>query len=97
MMSGVHVEQRHRDVRRAKGLFRQTEEAERVFAAREQERRTLELGGDFAHDMNRFRLQILQMVEVVGTHVRGGGLASGIRGSVRPPSERMRPLINFPA
>ena len=32
MMTGIDVEQRHGDVRRAKGLFRQAQQANGVFA-----------------------------------------------------------------
>ena len=43
----------------AKGFFRQAQQADRIFAAGEENRGPLELGGDFAQDVNRFRLQIL--------------------------------------
>ena len=68
MMAGIDVEQRQGDVRRPKGLFRQAQQANGVFAAGEQERRPFEFGGDFAQDVNRFGFQILKMVEMIGIH-----------------------------
>jgi hypothetical protein len=65
MMAGIDVEQRHGEVRRPKSLFRQAQQANGVFAAREKERRPLEFGSDFAHDVNRLGLQILEVIEMV--------------------------------
>ena len=67
-MAGVNVEQRHRDVRRAERLFRQTQQANGILAAGEQQGGPLKFRRDFAHDVNRFRFQILQMVQMVAVH-----------------------------
>ena len=63
MMSGVDVQQR-----RPKRLFRQSQEADRILAAREKQRRAFELARDFPHDVNGFGLEMLEMVQMVALH-----------------------------
>jgi hypothetical protein len=64
-VAGVDVEQWHRDVGRAERLFREAQQADGVLAAGKQQGRPLELGGDFAHDVDRLGFEVLQMVEMV--------------------------------
>ncbi len=68
IVAGVHVEKRHRDVRRAERLLRQAQQADGILAAGKEQGRALELGGDLTHDVDGFGFQILQMVEVVRMH-----------------------------
>ena len=70
VMPGVDVEQRHREVGGAKGLLREAQQADGVFAAGEEQRRPLEVGRDFAHHVDGLGLQVLQMVEMVAVHGR---------------------------
>ena len=67
-MSGINVEQRHGDVGRAERLFGQAQQADGILAAGEEQGGVLEFRRDFTHDVNRFRFQILQMVEMVTVH-----------------------------
>jgi len=68
VMAGVHVQERHRDVRRAEGLLGEAQEADGILAAREQDGGAFEFSRHFAHDVNAFRLEVLQVVEVIRVH-----------------------------
>jgi hypothetical protein len=60
--AGFHIEERHGDFRRAEGFLGEAQEADGILAAGEEQGGALELAGDFAHDVNRFGLEILQVV-----------------------------------
>jgi len=70
VVPGVDVEQRHRQLRGTERFFREAQEADRILAAGEQNRRTVEFARDLAHDVDRFRLEPVEVIEVVGTHFR---------------------------
>ena len=61
VVAGVDHQQRIGDAARAEGLLGALEQHQRILAAREQQRRALEGGRDFAQDEDRF---FLQRVEV---------------------------------
>jgi hypothetical protein len=64
-VAGLDVQKRHRNVGRAKRLFREAQEADGILAAGEEQGGAFKLGGDFTHDVNRFCFQILQMIKMV--------------------------------
>ena len=68
VMPGVDVEQRHREVRRPKCFFGEPQQADRIFAAGEQQSGPLEFGRDFAHDVDGFGFEILEMIEMIASH-----------------------------
>jgi len=59
----VDVHEREREAARAEGLFGQPEEDDRVLAAGEEQHGPLELGRDLAHDVDRLRLERVEMRE----------------------------------
>ena len=61
VVAGVDVHHRERERRRTEGLLGDPEQHDRVLAAREQEHRPLELGGDLAHHVDRLGLQLLEL------------------------------------
>ena len=67
-MAGFDVQKRHRDVGRAKRLFREAQQADGILAAGKKQGGALKFPGDFAHDVNRLGFEILQMVEMVTAH-----------------------------
>jgi hypothetical protein len=68
MMSSVDIEERHRDIGRPEGLLRQAQQADGILAAGEHQAGPLKLGRHFAHDVNGFGFQILQMIQMIRTH-----------------------------
>ena len=70
VVAGVHVHEREREAARPEGLLGQAQQDDRVLAAREQQDRALELGGDLAHDEHGLRLEGAQVAYLVG---HGGG------------------------
>jgi hypothetical protein len=64
-VAGLDVEERHWDVRGAKGLFREAQQADGILAARKEQGGALELGGDLAHDVDRLRFEMLQMIKMI--------------------------------
>ena len=71
LVAGRHIEERHRNVRGTEGLLREAEQADRVLAAGEEDGGTLELRGDLTHDVDRFRFEVIQMIEMIGFHKIG--------------------------
>src|SRR6185437_4738208 len=65
LVAGLHVEQRHGNVSRAKSLFRQAQQTNGILAAREKNRGPLEFTGDLTHHVNRFGFEIFEMIEMV--------------------------------
>jgi hypothetical protein len=63
--SGVDLEHGERKLGRVEGFLGQPHHDDRVLAAGEHQHRTLELGGDFAEDVDRLRLQLLELAEAV--------------------------------
>jgi len=63
VVAGVDMQQRKRKARRAKGLGCQMQQHDRILATGKEQCRIGGLAGDFAQDMNRFRLQPIQMRE----------------------------------
>ena len=68
-VAGLDVEERHGNVRGAKGFFREAQEADGILAAGKEQGGALELGGDLAHDMDRLGFEMLQMIKMVATHL----------------------------
>ena len=68
MMASIHVQKRHRNIRRTKRFFRQPHQTNGILAAGNMRARTLKFRRDFTHDVNRFRFEILQMVEMITAH-----------------------------
>ena len=61
VVAGVDVHHRERQAAGPERLLRQAQQHDRVLAAREQQDRPLELGGDLAHDVDRVGLEPLQV------------------------------------
>src|SRR5215210_1135848 len=61
VVAGVHVHDRERQRRRRERLLGQRQQHDRVLAAAEQHDRLLELGRDLADDVDRLRLQLLEV------------------------------------
>src|SRR6185503_15615026 len=61
----LDVEKRHRNSRGTEGLFREAQDADGVLAARKENGGPLKLCRHFAQDVNGFRFQKLQVVEMV--------------------------------
>ena len=57
----VDVHQREREAAGAERLLGQAQQHDRVLAAREQQHGPLELGGDLAHDVDRLRLELVEV------------------------------------
>ena len=64
VVPGVDVHQRERERRRAEGLLGQAQQHDRVLAAAEQQHRSLELGRDLAHHVDRLGLQRPQVAQL---------------------------------
>jgi hypothetical protein len=60
-VAGVDVQDRERERAGAERLDRELEQDERVLAAGEQQHRPLELGGHLAHDVDRLRLEAVEL------------------------------------
>ena len=69
-MARLHIEKRHRQVRRPEGFLGQAQQADGIFAAGEQQGRTFEFGGHLAHDVDGLGLEVLEVVELVASHGR---------------------------
>ena len=65
MMPGIDVQKRHGNVGGAKRLFRQSHQTNRILATGEHQAGPVKFRGDFTDDVNRFRFEVLQMVEMV--------------------------------
>jgi len=63
VVAGVDVHQRERELARAEGLFGDAQHADRVLAAGEEQYRVGTLAGDFAHDVDGFGFEPVQMGE----------------------------------
>src|SRR3954449_404734 len=61
VVSRVDVHDRERELRRAESLLGEPEQHDRVLAAGEEQHGPLSLGGDLAHDVNRLRLELVEM------------------------------------
>ena len=71
VVAGVDLEHREGDLRRVEGLLGQAQHHDGVLAAGEHQHRLLELGGDLAEDVDRLRLQLVELAQpVVGMGVR---------------------------
>ena len=64
VVAGVDMQQRKRKRARTERLFGEPQQHQRVLAAGEQQRRIRALPGDFAQDVDRFRLEPLEMVRI---------------------------------
>ena len=64
-MTCIDVYQRERQLGRPKSLLRQTHHHNGVFATGKQQRRFAELRRDLPHNEDRFRLQLLQVGELI--------------------------------
>jgi len=62
MVSRIHIEKRHWDLRGPKRLLRQPQQADRILATGEKQRRALKLRRHLTHDVDRFGFEILKMV-----------------------------------
>ena len=67
VVAGVDVHDRERDPPGPEGLLGQPEHDHRVLAAREQQHRPLELGRHLADDVDRLRLDVLELGQLVLT------------------------------
>src|SRR3954447_1017818 len=61
VVSRVDVHDRERELRRAERLLGEPEQHDRVLAAGKEQHGPLSLGGDLAHDVNRLRLELVEM------------------------------------
>ena len=68
MMTGIDVEQRHRQVRRTKRFLREAQETDGVLAPGEEERGPLKFARDLPHNVDSLGFEMLKMVEMVGRH-----------------------------
>ena len=68
LVSCCNVQEGERNVRRAEGLLRKSKQADRVFASGEENRRAFKLRGDFAHDVDRLSLEVIQVVQMIAFH-----------------------------
>jgi hypothetical protein len=68
VVAGVDVHHRERDPRRVERLLRQPQHDDRVLAAAEQQHRPLQLGDHLADDVDRLRLEGLEMRDAVLRH-----------------------------
>ena len=67
-VAGLDVKERHRNVRGPERLFGQAQQADGVFAAGEQQHRSLKLRRHFTHHVNGLGFQILQMIQMITAH-----------------------------
>ena len=71
VVAGVDLQHRERDLRRVERLLGQPQHDDGVLAAGEHQDRLLELGRDLAEDVDRLRLQLVELAQpVVGVGVR---------------------------
>ena len=70
----VHVNKGKRHLGRGKSLDRKMSHHNGILASGKQQRRAFELGRRLTHDENGFRLQLLEMREVVGLHGKQAGV-----------------------
>ena len=63
VVAGVDVQQRERWRRRGEGLDRQVQHDDGVLATAEQHHGPLELAGDLAEDVDRLRLEVVEVVQ----------------------------------
>ena len=71
VVAGVDVHQREREFTGPEGLFGQAQQHHRVLAAREQQGRVGAFGRHFAHDVDRFGFERVEVARVdVGQHAR---------------------------
>jgi len=63
IVAGVDVHQRERELARAESLFGETQHADRVLAAGEQQDRVGTLAGHFTHDVDGFGFEPVEMAE----------------------------------
>jgi len=70
LVAGFHVEERQRQVGGPEGFLGQTQEADGILAAGEQQGRTFEFGGHLAHDVDGLGLEVLEVIELVASHGR---------------------------
>ena len=79
VVAGVDLEHRERDLGRVEGLLGEPHHHDGVLAAREHQDGLLELGGDLAEDVDRLRLELVELAQpVVGVrrgHEEGVPLA----------------------
>ena len=97
VVAGVDVHDRERHPRRGERLDGEVQHHDRVLAAREQQRRPLELGGDLTDDVDRLGLQRSQVGELVGrgherirVNLDPAGKQSSCPASPPPPTMRWR-------
>lgn len=65
-MARIDVEEWKRDSRRVECLLRQSNQDDRILPTGKQQRRPLKLCSHFPEDENRFRLQLLDVTQVIG-------------------------------
>ena len=71
VVAGVDLEHRERDLGGVERLLRQPEHDDGVLAAGEHQHRLLELGRDLAEDVDRLRLQLVELAQAVVRMGRG--------------------------
>jgi hypothetical protein len=72
--TGVDLQDRERDLRREERLLREPQHHDGVLAAREHQDGLLELGGDLTEDVDRLRLQLVELTQpVVGMRLGHDG------------------------
>ena len=65
VQAGVDLQDREGDLRRVERLLREAEHDDRVLAAGEHQDRLLELGGDLTEDVDRLRLELVELTQLV--------------------------------
>jgi hypothetical protein len=81
VVAGVDIQQRQRQFGRAEGLLGEPQEADGVLPAGEEQGGPLKFTRHLAHEVDGLGFEVLQVVEVVGSHQPGGGnLGSGVGG-----------------
>ena len=83
VVARVDVHHRERELAGPEGLLREAQEHDRVLAAGKEQHRALELGRELAHDVDRLRLELVEVGEVDRRRDHDGGV-----GSTEPPRER---------
>src|SRR6476620_1943549 len=70
VVARVDVHDRERELRRAERLLSEPQQHDRILAAREEQHGPLSLGGDLAHDVDRLRLELVEVGErtAIGAH-----------------------------
>ncbi len=66
VVTGVDIQERERKAARPESFLGETQHHERILAARKEQHRVRTLGGDLAHDVNRFGLEPLEVVMLRG-------------------------------